>query len=82
LNQHQLTIEVRQDPGTVESNAHVAAAAYLMKHADTTALTVVDANEPEQAVGVITAAEITQVIADGKNVNDVRLYELMSPKRA
>jgi hypothetical protein len=31
---------------------------------------------------VITAAEITQVIADGKNVNNVRLYELMSPKRA
>jgi hypothetical protein len=26
--------------------------------------------------------EITQVIADGKNLNDVRLYELMSPKRA
>jgi CBS domain-containing protein len=82
MNQHQLTIEVRQDPRTVESNAHVAAAAYLMKRADATALTVVDANEPEQAMGVITAAEITQVIADGKNVNDVRLYELMTPKRA
>jgi CBS domain-containing protein len=101
MHQHQLTIEVRQDPEhgfvtgksagtagatvpaprTVESNAHVAAAAYLMKRADTSALTVVDANEPEQAVGVITAAEIIQVIANGKNVNDVRLYELMSPKR-
>jgi CBS domain-containing protein len=102
MDQHQLTIEVRQEsdrgfvtgksagtagatvpaPRTVESNAHVAAAAYLMKRADATALTVVDANEPEQAVGVITAAEITQVIDDGKNVNDVRLYELISPKRA
>jgi CBS domain-containing protein len=82
MDQHQLTIEVRRDPRTVESNAHVAAAAYLMKHADTSALTVVEANEPEQAVGVITAAEITRVIADGKNANEVRLYELMSPKRA
>ena len=41
-------------PRAVESNAHVAAAAYLMKHADVTALAVVDGREPEQAVGMIT----------------------------
>ena len=66
----------------VESNAHVAAAAYLMKHADVTTLAVVDGREPEQAVGVITAADVAGVIADGKNVNDVRIYQLMGPKRA
>ena len=66
----------------VESNAHVAAAAYLMKHADVTALAVVDGREPEQAVGVITAADVARVVADGKNVNDVRIYQLMRPKRA
>jgi CBS domain-containing protein len=69
-------------PRAVESNAHVAAAAYLMKHADVTALAVVDGREPEQAVGMITAADIARVIADGENVNDVRIYQLMGPKRA
>jgi len=66
---------------TVEANAHVAAAAYLMKQADATALAIVDGHEPERAVGVITAADVAQVIADGKNVNDVRIYELVSSKR-
>jgi len=65
-------------PRAVESNAHVAAAAYLMKRADVTALAVVDGREPEEAVGVITAADVARVIADGKNVNDVRIYQLMS----
>jgi CBS domain-containing protein len=68
-------------PRAVESNAHVAAAAYLMKHADVTTLAVVDGREPEQAVGVITAADVAGVIADGENVNDVRIYQLMRPKR-
>jgi hypothetical protein len=69
-------------PRAVESNAHVAAAAYLMKHADVNALAVVDGREPEQAVGVITTADVAGAIADGKNVNDVRIYQLMRPKRA
>ena len=34
---------------TVELNDHVAAAAYLMKHADATALVVVDDEETKQA---------------------------------
>src|SRR3984885_14311119 len=65
-------------PRAVESNAHVAAAAYLMKRAGVTALAVVDGREPEQAVGMITAADVARVIADGKNVNDVRIYQLLS----
>jgi predicted transcriptional regulator len=63
-------------PRTVESNAHVAAAAYLMKHADVTALAVVDGGEPERTVGVITAADVAQLIADGKNADEVRIYQL------
>jgi CBS domain-containing protein len=69
-------------PWAVESNAHVAAAAYLMRHADVTALAVVDAGEPEQAVGVITAADVARVIADGKDVNDVRIYQLLTSSPA
>ena len=38
-----------------------------MKRADVTALAVVDGREPEQAVGVITTADVARVIADGES---------------
>jgi CBS domain-containing protein len=43
----------------------VAAAAYLMKHAGTTALIVVDA-QTGQPAGIITEADVAHAIADGK----------------
>jgi CBS domain-containing protein len=55
---------------TVDQHDHVAAAAYLMKHAGTTALLVLDAQAGEP-VGIITAADVARAIADGKDVNDV-----------
>jgi CBS domain-containing protein len=55
---------------TVSQHDHVAAAAYLMKHAGTTALLVLDA-QTGQPAGIITAADVTHAIADGKDVNDV-----------
>jgi CBS domain-containing protein len=55
---------------TVGQHDHVAAAAYLMKHAGTTALLVLDA-QTGQPAGIITAADVARAIADGKDVNDV-----------
>jgi CBS domain-containing protein len=55
---------------TVGRHDHAAAAAYLMKHAGTTALIVVDM-QTGQPSGIITAADITRAVADGKDVNDV-----------
>ena len=55
---------------TVNQHDHVAAAAYLMKHAGTTALIVVDA-QTGQPAGIITEADVAHAIADGKDVNDV-----------
>ena len=55
---------------TVGQHDHVAAAAYLMKHAGTTALLVLDA-QTGQPVGIITEADIARAIADDKDVNDV-----------
>ena len=52
---------------------HVAAAAYLMKHAGTTALMVTDA-KAGQPVGIITQADIARAIANGKDLNDVRVH--------
>ena len=55
---------------TVNQHDHVAAAAYLMKHAGTTALLVLDAHAG-QPVGIITETDIARAIADGKDANDV-----------
>src|SRR6266571_6856326 len=60
---------------TVEQNDHVAAAAYLMKHAGATALTVLDAHD--RPIGIITDADIAHAVADGKDVNSVRIHDLM-----
>jgi CBS domain-containing protein len=64
---------------TVEQNDHVAAAAYLMKHAGATAVTVLDARTG-QPVGIITEADIAHAVADGKDVNVTRIHALMTTR--
>ena len=66
---------------TVEQADHVAAAAYLMKRAGATALMVLDARTGQPA-GIITEADIAHAVADGKDVNSVRIYELMTTRPA
>jgi CBS domain-containing protein len=63
---------------TVEANAHLAAAAYLMKHAGEMALVVVDDERARRPIGLITDADITRAVADGKDVNEVRIHDLMT----
>jgi CBS domain-containing protein len=70
--------DVMQPPvTTVEQNDHVAAAAYLMKRANATALIVTQA-QTGQPIGIITDADVSRAVADGKNPNDVRIYQLMT----
>jgi CBS domain-containing protein len=64
---------------TVERQDHVAAAAYLMKHAGTTALMVLNP-QTGQPVGIITEADIAHAVADGKDVNSTRIYEVMTTR--
>ena len=64
---------------TVVKQDHVAAAAYLMKHAGTTALMVMDA-QTGQPIGIITEADIAHAVADGKDVNSVRIDDLMTTR--
>ena len=66
---------------TVSQHDHVAAAAYLMKHAGTTALIVVDA-QTGQPAGIITQADVAHAIADGKDVNDVWADAVMTTRPA
>ncbi len=64
---------------TVEPSDHVAAAAYLMKRAGATALTVVDART-SQPTGIITEADIAHAVGDGKDVNSTRINVLMTSR--
>ena len=66
---------------TVNQHDHVAAAAYLMKHAGTTALLVVDAHSG-QPVGLITESEVAHAIADGRDVDDVWVGAVMTTRPA
>jgi CBS domain-containing protein len=72
---------IRPPLTTVHQHDHVAAAAYLMKHAGATALLVVDAHSG-QPVGIITEADIAHAIADGKDVNDVWVGAVMTTRPA
>ena len=63
---------------TAQPTDHIAAAAYLMKHAGTTALVVLDAGT-DQPIGILTDTDVAHVVADRKNVNDVRISDVMTP---
>jgi CBS domain-containing protein len=63
---------------TAQPTDHIAAAAYLMKHAGTTALVILDA-QTDRPIGIITDTDVAHVVADGKNVNDVRISDVMTP---
>jgi CBS domain-containing protein len=66
---------------TVGQHDHVAAAAYLMTHAGTTALLVLD-TQTSRPAGIITAADVARAIADGKDVNDVWAGAVMTTRPA
>ena len=66
---------------TADTNDHVAAAAYLMKHDRATALTVLD-TQTGQPMGILTKADIAHAVADGKDLNDLRIRELMTTRPA
>jgi len=66
---------------TVQRSDHLAAAAYLMKHAGTTAIMVVDA-ETGRPDGIITEAEVAHAIADGKDLNNIRVHTMMTARPA
>jgi CBS domain-containing protein len=63
---------------TAEQDAHVAAAAYLMRRANATALVVLDDEATKWPIGLITEADIVHAVADGKDVNDVRIRDVMT----
>jgi predicted transcriptional regulator len=63
---------------SVDQNGHIAAAAWLMKHAGATALMILDV-QTGQPTGIITEADIANVVADGKDVNSTRIHPRRRP---
>jgi CBS domain-containing protein len=61
----------------VQQNDHVAAAAYLMKHADASALVVMD-SQTDKPIGIVTEADIAHAVADRRDLNEARIRELMT----
>ena len=64
---------------TIERNDHVAAAAYLMRNKGVTALVLVDA-QTNRPTGLITEADLVQLMADGRDPDAVRIFELMATR--
>jgi CBS domain-containing protein len=67
---------MRPPTTTIEPDAHLAAAAYLIKHNHDSALVVVtdDTHEP---VGMITDADITKAVAHGRSLEDTRIGQIV-----
>ena len=63
---------------TVDQYDHAAAATYLMKHAGTTALAVLDGQRSNQPVGCITETDIAVAMAQGKDLNEIRIRDLIA----
>ena len=63
---------------TVETEGHLAAAAYLMNHADQSALVVVD--DAGQPVALITDADLLRAVAHGADTGRERISDWMNRK--
>jgi CBS domain-containing protein len=61
---------------TVESCAHLAAAAYLMRHRRSDALVVTTDDEDRRPLAMITDSDITQAVADGSDLEATRIRDL------
>jgi CBS domain-containing protein len=61
---------------TVEREAHLAAAAYLMHRDRSSALIVVSDDAAHRPLGVVTDSDIAQAVAAGQDLNEVRIKDL------
>jgi CBS domain-containing protein len=60
---------------TVEPDSHLASAAWLMKQAHDSAL-VVTSGDGRVPIAVITDADVSQAVADGRDLDDIRINQL------
>lgn len=70
---------MRPPATTIEAGAHLAAAAYLIKHLHDSAL-VVTTDDTHEPVVMITDAELTQAIADRRDLESTRVTQVVKQK--
>src|SRR3954462_2896054 len=66
---------MRSATTTIEPDSHVASAAFLMKRAHDSAL-VVTSGDGRGPIAVITDADVSQAVADGRALHDTRINQL------
>jgi predicted transcriptional regulator len=71
---------MRPPLATANQDDHAAAAAYIMKHAGASALMVLHAHAG-QPIGIITEKDIAHAVADGKDLEQTRIHDLMTGSR-
>ena len=62
----------------VDQYDHVAAATYLMRHAGTTALAVLDGQRSNLPIWCITETDIAAAMALGQDLNETRIRDLIT----
>ncbi|UOY03593.1 CBS domain-containing protein [Blastococcus sp. PRF04-17] len=71
---------MRSPAVTVEADAHVASAAYLMKHSGAGALVVTADDLGVVPIAVLTDVEVSHAVADGQDPNETRINQLRLPR--
>jgi CBS domain-containing protein len=66
---------MRSATTTIEPDSHLASAAFLMKRAHDSAL-VVTSGDGRVPIAVITDADVSQAVADGRDLNETRINQL------
>jgi CBS domain-containing protein len=82
LGQPTVGALMRAPTTTVEPDSHVASAAYLMKRSHDSALVVTDDLAGRLPIAVITDADVSQAVADGRDLNEIRINQLQLSRPA
>jgi CBS domain-containing protein len=67
---------MRRATTSVEAHAHLAAAAYLMKHSGDNALVVTTDDAERRPVAIVTDTDIADAVADGRNLEETHIADL------
>jgi CBS domain-containing protein len=65
---------------TVERTAHVAAVAYLMRKHHDSAIVVITDDRAAAPITLICDSDVTQAVADGRNLEEARITDLPLPE--
>src|SRR5689334_7820715 len=75
--EHRVREVMRPPVTSVERTAHLAAAAYLMKHGNDSALVVINNDDEMTPVAIITDTDIAHAVADEMDLNNVRISDVV-----